>query len=150
MAFTRFHDDPARIKKKLDESTFVGMYHINTPGNGLNLPYIDDINIRLQKWGGNMQTHGFDVEQELKGYRKTEKYDTQEFKRPSTSSIKYNTESFHVDETRASLPAWTFRNKTQFRPDALFLNPQKNLFLPFENNTQSRILEKDYYKSPYY
>lgn len=150
MAFTRFNDDPVRIQKQLNESTQIGMYHLNTPGNGINLPYIDDINIRLQKWGGNMQTNGFGIEQELRGYRRIEKYDTQPFKSPSTSSIQYNNEHFHVDETRASLPAWTFRDKTQFRPNHLFLDPQKHLFIPFENNTQSRILEKDYYKSPYY
>lgn len=150
MAFTRFHDDPARIQKKLNESTQIGMYHLNTPGNGLNLPYMDDINIRLQKWGGNMQTNGFDIEQELRGYRKNGKYDTIEYKQPSTSMIKYNNGNFKIDETRASLPAWTFRGKTQYRPDHLFLDPQKNIFVPFENNTPSRILEKDYYKSPYY
>lgn len=150
MAFTRFHDDPVRIQKRLNESTQVGMYHLNTPGNGLNIPYIDDINIRLQKWGGNIQTNGFVIEQELRGYRKNEKYDVQEYKQPLTSSIKYNNEKFYVDESRASLPAWTFRDKTHFRQTPLFLDPQKNLFIPFENNIHSRILEKDYYNSPYY
>jgi hypothetical protein len=150
MAFTRFHDDPARIQKRLDESTQIGMYHLNTPGNGLSLPYMDDINVRLQKWGGNMQTNGFDIEQELKGYRRTEKYDTQTYKHPNTQSISYTNTNFHVDETRSSLPAWTFREKAQYRPDHLFLDPQKNIFVPFENNTPCRILEKDYYKSPYY
>jgi hypothetical protein len=150
MAFTRFHDDPARIQKRLNESTQVSMYHLNTPGNGLDLPYINDHNIRLQKWGGNMQTNGFDIEQELRGYRKTERYDTQSFKHPKTSSIQYRNENFHIDETRASLPAWTFRDKTHFRPNHLFIDPQKNLFIPFENNCPSRILEKDYYTSPYY
>jgi hypothetical protein len=150
MAFTRFHDDPARIQKKLNETTQIGMYHLNTPGNGLNLPYMDDINIRLQKWGGNMQTNGFGIEQELRGYRRIERYDTKEYKHPATSSIKYGNSNFNVDETRSSLPAWTFRTNSQFRPEKPFLDPQKNIFIPFENNTPSRILEKDYYKSPYY
>jgi hypothetical protein len=150
MAFTRFHDDPVRIQKRLDESTQVSMYHLNTPGNGLNLPYIDDINVRLQKWGGNMQTNGFEIEQELRGYRKTGKYDTQIYKQPNTTSIKYNNENFKIDETRSTLPAWTFRDKVKYRPEHLFMDPQENIFLPFENNTPSRILEKDYYRSPYY
>jgi hypothetical protein len=145
MAFTRFHDDPARIQKSLDESTQIGMYHINTPGNGLNLPYIDDINIRIQKWGGNLQTNGFAIEQELRGYRPIEKYDNYIYKHPYTSSIHYNNINFNIDESRASLPAWLFRDKTQFRPNNLFLDPQKNIFIPFENNTPSRLLEKDYY-----
>lgn len=32
MAFTRFHDDPARIRKTLEESTFAQKYYLNTPG----------------------------------------------------------------------------------------------------------------------
>lgn len=150
MAFTRFHDDPVRIQKRLNESTQVGMYHINTPGNGVSLPYMDDINIRLQKWGANKQTNGFDIEQELRGYRRTEKYDTHIYQHPDTVSGKYTNENFRIDESRASLPAWTFREKTHFRPNDLFLDPQKNIFIPFENNTPSRMLEKDYYKSEYY
>ena len=35
MSFTRFHDDPARIQKQLQESTDQGNYMINVPGNAL-------------------------------------------------------------------------------------------------------------------
>ena len=34
MAFTRFHDDPCRINKQLQESTGTGRYMLNVPGNG--------------------------------------------------------------------------------------------------------------------
>ena len=34
MAFTRFHDDPCRIQKYLEETTNVGNYEINVPGVG--------------------------------------------------------------------------------------------------------------------
>ena len=37
MAFTRFHDDPCRIQKYLEETTNIGNYGISVPGNGLNL-----------------------------------------------------------------------------------------------------------------
>lgn len=150
MAFTRFHDDPARIKKKLQESTYVGLYHLNTPGNGQNIPYMDDINIRMQKWGANLQTNSFDINQELRGYRPITKYDVHTYNQPNTTSLTFPTQSFGVDETRASLPAWTFRDKNTFRPPYLHKNPQENLFYNFENNIQSRMLEKDYYNSPYY
>lgn len=39
MAFTRFHDDPARIAKRLEESTFAGNYQLNKPGPGVDLPF---------------------------------------------------------------------------------------------------------------
>jgi hypothetical protein len=34
---------------------------------------------------------------------------------------------------------------TQHRPQILDKNPQYNVFLNFENNQATRILEKDYY-----
>ena len=34
MSFTRFHDDPCRIEKQMQESTGLGKYMLNVPGNG--------------------------------------------------------------------------------------------------------------------
>jgi len=42
MAFTRFYDDPCRIQKYLEETTNIGNYGISVPGNGLNLPFLND------------------------------------------------------------------------------------------------------------
>mgnify|MGYP005660732585 FL=1 len=53
MAFTRFHDDPCRIKKQLQESTDIGRWILNVPGQGSKPDYMNDPHIRLQKWGGN-------------------------------------------------------------------------------------------------
>ena len=147
MAFTRFHDDPARIEKKLLESTGIGIYHLNVPGNGLT--YIDDVNIRLQKWGANLQTNPFLVNEALRDNVKHSRY-REPYKAVNTQSKFYATSTFEVDETRASLPAWTFREKPQAQYAYLPLNPQANLFMGFENNCPTRMLEKDYYKSPYY
>ena len=54
MAFTRFHDDPIRIQKQLDESTFSGRYMLNTPGQGIDMPYHNETQMRLQRWGANI------------------------------------------------------------------------------------------------
>ena len=48
MAFTRFHDDPARIAKQLEIETFAGRYQLDRPGPGVNLPYYEDTHHRLQ------------------------------------------------------------------------------------------------------
>ena len=56
MAFTRFHDDPCRIKKQLQESTGPGLFMIDVPGNGLNPCFMEDPFVRMQKWGANLQT----------------------------------------------------------------------------------------------
>jgi len=34
MAFTRFHDDPARVAKQLQQQTDQGRWAIDVPGNG--------------------------------------------------------------------------------------------------------------------
>ena len=147
MAFTRFSSDKDVIQKKLCESTFSGIYHLNTPGNGLNVPYIDDSHIRLQKWGGNLQERSFNVENEFRGATRKLSSDYQVYnKKPIVSYSKsYDSVSFKVDESRASCPAWLFRDMTQHRPHILDKNPQYNLFLSFENNQSTRMLEKDYY-----
>jgi hypothetical protein len=67
MAFTRFHDDPCRIKKRLQESTDQGRYILDVPGNGSTPYYIDDPHLRLQKWGGNLMTDSINIENDLKG-----------------------------------------------------------------------------------
>ena len=62
MAFTRFHDDPDRIMKQLQESTDQGMYQLNQPGNGDRPHYIKDPSIILQKWGANLHKDKVGVE----------------------------------------------------------------------------------------
>ena len=46
MSFTRFHDDPSRIKKQIDESSFTGRYMLNTPGPGMDLPFYEHVGLR--------------------------------------------------------------------------------------------------------
>ena len=38
----RFHDDPCRIKKQLQESTGPGRYMLNVPGNGPKPCFMED------------------------------------------------------------------------------------------------------------
>ena len=150
MAFTRFKDDPARVKKYLEESTSVGKYHLNTPGNGLQNPYINDTHIILQKWGANLQSNSLQVENELLNINRTLNRDNKEYNKVNSTMYHFPVNTFNIDESRASLPAWTFRDASQYRPGILPLNPQYNVTIPFTNNQQTRILEKDYYTSKYY
>lgn len=151
MAFTRFKDDPARVNKYLEESTSVGKYHLNTPGNGLQNPYIDDTHIILQKWGANLQSNSLLVENELRNLNRPLTRDLNKYKPVNSNSQSYPVKNFDIDESRASLPAWTFRDKDIQRFDfPIDLNINSNLDAPFQNNLQTRILEKDYYTSNYY
>jgi len=67
MSFTRFHDDPHRIKKQLQQSTDVGRYCLNVPGPGDKPLYYEDPYIRPQLWAGNIMTNTVDIEAELFG-----------------------------------------------------------------------------------
>ena len=67
MSFTRFHDDPARIKKQLEQTTFLGRYMLDCPGPGNNLPFWEDPQIRMQKWGANLRDNTVNLESDLFG-----------------------------------------------------------------------------------
>jgi len=153
MAFTRFHDDPCRIKKQLQQSTDVGRWILNVPGNGARPDYIADPQIRIQTWGANLMTNCVDLESELRGVNRQLSKDClgkdqyQKFNVP-TEQVSYpvNT-SLYTEESRTIMPAWTARDLEQVDWYHLPLNPQENTCLPFQNNLSTRILEKDYFVS---
>ena len=145
MAFTRFHDDPDVIQKKLSESIFSGIYHLNTPGNGINNPYIDDVSIRLQGWGANLHTNTMDIDSSFKGLDRKLSRDDKQYNKPQSNPFSYSKKTFSVDETRASHPAWLYRDLTHHRPSYLLHNPQQNTECMFIKNEPTRTLEKDLY-----
>ena len=155
MAFTRFSNDKDVIQKRLCESTFNGIYHLNTPGNGLNMPYVDDTHIRLQKWGGNLMTNTINLESDLFGLSRNMNRDligTNDYKKHAvkTHSVQYSSFNPITDQSRATHPAWMLRDLEQFKQSILPLNPQENTCMTFQNNLSTRILEKDTFvaKSP--
>ena len=148
MAFTRFHDDPCRINKQLQESTGLGRYMLNVPGNGSKPLYMDDPFIRMQKWGGNLMTNTVNLESDLFGLtRNTNRDDleTNEYRLNAVKSEKVQYESLNpiTDQSRATHPAWTLRDLEQYKPPYLPLNPQENTCLTFQNNLSTRSLEKE-------
>ena len=150
MAFTRFKDDPVRIQKQLAEHTFLGRYQLDTPGPGINLPLQEDPQMRLQCWGANLRTNTINVESDLIGLsRKLNRDETTEnnYKTHEAASTMPNYPSAQpfIEESRASHPAWTYRDTEQSRWEFPWVNPQANLEKRFHDNIQTRILEKDYY-----
>lgn len=148
MAFTRFHDDPCRINKQLQESTGLGRYMLNVPGNGSKPLYMDDPHIRLQKWGGNLMTNTVSVESDLFGLSRNFNRDIlneNDYKKHAVKSqaINYPSNSETTDQSRATHPAWMLRDLEQFKPQILIFNPQENTCYPFQNNLNTRTLERD-------
>ena len=55
MSFTRFHDDPNRIKKKNIEISMMNQYTFNTPNNINNISvFFNDPHLRMQKSGNQL------------------------------------------------------------------------------------------------
>jgi hypothetical protein len=149
MAFTRFHDDPCRIKKQLQEATGAGRYILNKPGWGDKPCFMSDPQIRMQQWGGNLRTNALDLESDLMGLTRplTHDCDKNNFQKQSVSSEKmvYPECNPLTDESRVTNPAWWYRDLEQNHRYILPLNPQENTCIPFQNNLNTRILEKDYF-----
>jgi len=151
MSFTRFHDDPCRIKKQLEISTGTGRYMLDKPGWGDKPCYMEDPYMRLQQWGANLRTNTVNIDSDLRGLTRTLTRDCTE-----NSFDKHEVNSKHkiypdcnpfTEQSRAIMPAWTVRDLEQVNFDILPLNPQENVCIPFHNNLSTRILEKDYHNS---
>lgn len=151
MSFTRFHDDPYRIKKQLEETTYTGRYMLNTPGQGDDLPFMQDPQLRLQKWGANLRDNAINLESDLRGLTRPLNRDlvnqnNYRLQSAPSSTMNYKDTAPIVDESRATHPAWKYRDLEQLRWEQPILDPQANLEKKFPNNLQSRILEKDHFK----
>ena len=157
MSFTRFHDDPARIIKNLEISTYAGRYALDSPGNGANPVYMQDPHIRMQKCGGNAMTGATEIENNLFGLTRNLNRDTFDNLYcqgqgagkgiPVESRVvpSRDTMNAYTDQSRATHPAWQLRDLTQHRPDFPLFDPQEHIAIPFQNNLSTRILEKDHF-----
>jgi len=147
MSFTRFHDDPCRIKKQLQESTDAGRYMLNKPGWGASPSFMNDPYIRMQQWGANLQTNTINLESDLMGLTRnlTKDCDTNNYSKSAVKSqpVEYPSHNPFTEQSRATNPAWWYRDLEQNHKYILPLNPQENTCFPFQNNLNTRILEKD-------
>jgi len=165
MAFTRFHDDPARIAKRLQQMTDPGRWTIAVPGNGDKPCFALDPQIIPQKWGANLWTNSVDISSSLLGIDKAANRDIptallqkeNPSKVPSlghvvrsSSRIEYPVcDSFlTTDQSRVIMPAWTARDLQQNHAYILPNDPQQHTEIPFNNFVSTRVLEKAYFKRP--
>ncbi len=151
MAFTRFKYDDCRTKKALQQSTDPGRWIINVPGNGDQPFYMEDPQIIPQKWAGNLRTNTINLESELRGVNRDlnrdclGKNEYQQYN-VSSSAMQYPTcSTLTTEQSRATHPAWWYRDVPQTDWGYPPLNPQTNVCTPFHSNINTRILEKDYF-----
>ena len=151
MAFTRFNYDECRTKKQLQQQTGPGRWILNVPGNGSNPCYMEDPQIRIQKWGGNLRTNTVNLESSLLGVNRTLSRDClgkdnyHNYDVANEKIVSPNCNNLYTEESRAIMPAWTARDLEQVDWYYPPLNPQENTCMAFTNNLNTRILEKDYF-----
>ncbi len=149
MACTRFYYDDCRTKKQLQQATDPGRWILNVPGNGANPAYMMDPQIIPQKWAGNLRTNTVNLESELRGYLKPVSRDCLgqdnylSYRVPNQAIAYPECSTLTTDQSRATHPAWWYRDLEQVDWYTLPLDPQENTCLPFQNNLNTRILEKD-------
>jgi hypothetical protein len=123
------------------------------PGTGPTPCFFNDPQIRMQKWGANLDSviNGapIDINSDLTGRtRKLTKYCTNK-KFPNAGVTITQKVDYPIcgdaltDESRATHPAWQYRAVKQHREDTLFFNPQENVCMRFHNNLNTRLLERD-------
>jgi hypothetical protein len=153
MAFTRFHDDEARITKQLQQQTDTQRWYLDVPGTGDKPAFALDPYIIPQKWGGNLWTHATDIQSSLLGIDRQlnrDCVDNSKYKKQTvySSPIEYPVcDTFlTTEQSRAIMPAWTARDLPQNHAYILPNNPQAHTEIPFNNYMSTRILEKDHFK----
>jgi hypothetical protein len=150
MACTRFHNDPCRVAKQVEESSNVGKYMINTPGNGLNPLYMEDPYIRLQKWGANLSPNVLEIDSELRGLNRKLTLDCKKENNYKNYEVPLDKKSYpsygmFTEQPRAVLPAWTLRDQESNNFSYLHYNPQDYTEIPFNSYESSRLTQKDEY-----
>jgi hypothetical protein len=112
---------------------------------------MEDPQIIPQKWGANLRTNSINLESDLRGVNRYASRDClgkDEFQRYNVpnQAVQYPTcTQLTTGQSRATNPAWWYRDVEQTDWYYPPLNPQANTCLPFQNNLSTRILEKDYF-----
>jgi hypothetical protein len=148
MSFTRFSDDPLRIQKNLEQSTFTGRYQLNAPGPGIGLSFQEDPQIRLQRWGANLGKNTVNWESDLLGLTRPLNRDLVELNHHKLHAkqpmpLIYPSSNPFVEESRASHPAWLYKSQDHTRWEEPWINPQAHVEIPFHANIQTKTLIRD-------
>ena len=144
--FTRFHDDPARVQKANIETSSINNYIFNVPGN--NISFVEDPHIRIQKGGASTHSNLIGIDSMLRNMYTPLNRDHVKYTKNNVSHRPINQGSISkciTSESRASHPVFEYREKQTHRPHVLLRDPQQNIFIPFQHNLDTNILEKDYY-----
>ena len=157
MAFTRYNYDSLRTQKKLQQSTGTCRYMLNVPGPFSEHCYMQDPQIRIQKFGANLMNvkdgHPIDIDSDLKGVGRKLKAGGMLNTECSYKHNELQVRPMHfetctapvTDQSRVTHPARNYKSLEQNRRDYPLFDPQENTCLHFQNNLSTRLLERDNY-----
>jgi hypothetical protein len=150
MSFTRISHDVARITHNTQASRNVADYFLHAPGQGTDLPFFVDPQIRNQRWGANLHTDSTNLESDLRGLTrpltKNDQFEYTKYANTASQPMSFGESKVITEESRATHPAWIYMDQDHTRWETPFFNPQANLEKGFNDNIQTRMLEKDYYR----
>lgn len=153
MSNTRFNYEPCRSQKKIKESTDPCKYILEKPGPGCNSCYVEDPHIRLQSFGGNLRNGGAtpftDIASDLRGLTRPLTKDCLPHEKFQVTTTKRNvSENNQVfsDESRATHPAWMYRETEHDRWYPLFYKPEDHAVQPFAYYLNSTNEARDNFK----
>jgi hypothetical protein len=150
-AMTRYKYDTGKMVENNEISTGPGRYRLGVPNAYGNAVFVPDVTTRMQKWGAahDMSSTKTDVESDLRNLARPPtravcgQYDpTREAPRTLTAMPEAE---FPQTFARLVDPPCTLRGTGWNRWEWLCQNPQENVMMPFEWNTDSRHAVKDGY-----
>jgi hypothetical protein len=152
MASTRFNYDKSRTVKQLQQSTDVGRWILNVPGNGTTPSFVEDPTIRIQKWGANVCNNHIDIESTLLGITVNHNFDCLDksaYKKNVPGEETFTPQHYptnttlYVDQTRATHPSWQLRDIEQSQWNTPLLNTELNPYISHHYPINTRYVEKD-------
>ena len=104
--------------------------------------------MRMQKWGANLRTNSINLESDMLGLTRNLNRDCVNENNyvntmVDTNNIKYPTCDLLTEQPRATQPAWQVRSLERTNFPYLHYDPQENVCFTFQNNLNTRILEKN-------
>jgi hypothetical protein len=92
--------------------------------------------------------NSINLESDLRGLTRINNSDNidmnqHKLKSVKTTTKKYPVSNVYTDQSRATHPAWTFKDLEQTKWDYPHLDPQEHICVPFQNNLSTRLLERD-------
>ena len=155
MAFSNIFYDKFKVQKKLEQYENNLKYMVQVPGNGTRPYFINDPQIRLQKFGGNISYNITDLNSNLIGLgsilSNCNDINKIDITRKGNNNLETNfsEKQFPIykdaitDESRLMMPAWTLRDMEAPNWNNMTHVPIQNFEISFQNNINSRNLEKD-------